>query len=72
MPGRSQYRMPPIIGANRNVSGIEPAPRPITSHSIVHTTSFWNTIGSVHQSPKSPMPPSPGVVAPITNIAPST
>ena len=42
---------------------------PSTSHSSVHTTSFWNTIGSVHQSPKSPSPPMPGVVE-ITSSAP--
>ena len=72
VPGRSQYRIPPIMGENRNVSGIDPAPRPTTSHSSVQTTSFWNTIGWVHQSPKSPMPPRPGVVAPITRIAPTT
>ena len=34
----------------------------MTSQSSVQTASFWKTIGSVHQSPMSPRPPSPGVV----------
>ena len=55
--------MPPIGGRKRKVSGIEPQPSPMISQSSVQTASFWKTIGSVHQSPKSPSPPSPGVVA---------
>ena len=62
--------MPPIIGWNRKVSGIDPQPSPMTSQSRVQTTSFWKKIGSVHQSPKSPSPPMPGVVAEITRAAP--
>ncbi len=56
-------------GRKRKVSGIEPEPRPTISQRIIQTTSFCQTIGSVHQSPKSPSPPSPSVV-PMTAIAP--
>ena len=47
------------------MSGIEPQPRPMISQSTSQTTTFWKTIGSVHQSPMLPRPPSPGVVAPM-------
>ena len=43
------------------VSGPLPQPSPITSHSSVQITAFWNTIGSNHQSPTSVTPPIPGV-----------
>ena len=56
---------------NRNVSGIEPAPSPTNSHSIVHTTTFWKTIGSVHQLPRLPRPPRPAVVAEMTSAPPT-
>ena len=71
VPGRSQYRTPPIGGENRNASGIEPDPSPRISQTSVHTASFWKTIGWLHQSVKSPGPPSPGVVRPI-RISPPT
>ena len=53
------------------MSGIDPQPSPITSQSTSQTTTFWNTIGSVHQSAKSPRPPRPGVVAEISRNPPS-
>ncbi len=58
------------MGLKRKVSGIDPHPRPMISHRSVQTTSFCQTIGSVHQSPKSPSPPRPGVVE-ITSAAPT-
>ena len=58
-------------GEKRKVSGIDPQPRPTTSQRSVQTTSFWKTIGSAHQSPNSPRPPRPGVVAEIASAAPN-
>jgi hypothetical protein len=55
----------------RSVSGIDPEPSPRISQIIVQTTIFWKTIGSVHQSPRSPSPPMPAVVAEIVSSAPS-
>ncbi len=46
--GRNQYRIDPIGGRNRLFSGPNPQPRPMTSKSIVYSTTFWNTMGSVH------------------------
>ncbi|MDX6662031.1 MAG: hypothetical protein QOG09_133 [Solirubrobacterales bacterium] len=34
--------------------------------------TFWKTIGQSHQSPISPRPPIPGVVAAIVSSAPRT
>ena len=64
-------RRPPDIGENRSVSGSEPAPRPRISQSIVQTTAFWKTIGSVHHSPRSPRPPSPELVAAMISRPPT-
>ncbi len=69
VPGRSQWSGPPIGGTKRKLSGIEPAPSPRISHSSVQTANFSKTIGCVHQLPKSPTPPSPGVVE-IASSAP--
>ena len=69
--GRNQYRKPPIGGQNRAVSGPDPQPRPNTSNSRVNTTTFWYTIGCVHQTAMCPKPPRPGV-SEITAAAPAT
>ena len=58
-------------GEKRKARGIEPEPRPRISQSIVHATSFWKTIGWVHQSPMSPRPPMPGVVRDTSRKAPT-
>lgn len=69
--GRNQYRKPPNGGQNRAVSGPDPQPRPRISNSSVKTTSFWYTMGCVHQSAMRPSPPRPGV-SEITAAAPAT
>ncbi len=48
--GRSQYRIEPIGGKKRLFSGPKPQPSPMTSKSIVNSTTFWNTIGSDHHA----------------------
>lgn len=63
VPGRSQYRIVPIGGRKRIVSGPKPHPRPSTSNSSVQTITFWNTTGSNHQSFRFPSEPMPGVDA---------
>ncbi len=70
-PGRSQYSGPPIGGLNRNVSGPDPDPIPRNSQRTLKTTTFCQTIGSVHQSLRLARPPSPGVVAPISASPPT-
>ena len=45
---------------------------PRISQTSVHTANFWKTIGRVHQSPMSPSPPTPDVVAEITANPPTT
>ena len=72
VPGRTQYKTPPISGENRPVSCIDPEPRPRISHNSVQTVSFWNTIGTIHQRPKSVSPPRSGVVAHVTRNPPTT
>ena len=67
--GRNQYRIDPIGGTNRLFSGPNPHPRPMTSNSMVYSTTFWNTIGSVHHCPTFVKPSMP-LVASANNQPP--
>ena len=57
--GRNQYRIDPIGGKNRLLSGPNPQPSPTTSNSIVKNTAFWKTIGSAYQEATSVKPSMP-------------
>ena len=41
VPGRAQYRMPPIIGLVLPASGPHDPATPIVSSSTVHRITFW-------------------------------
>src|ERR1700757_1761616 len=59
VPNRIQYRIEPSGGKNRLFSGPNPQPSPITSNSIVYSTTFSNTIGSDHHDATLVNPPIP-------------
>ena len=62
MLGRNQYRIEPIGGKKRLLSGPKPQPSPMTSNSIVYSTTFSNTIGSDHHDAMLVKPSMPLVV----------
>ncbi len=61
--GRNQYRIDPNGGKNLLLSGPKPHPSPTTSNSMVYSTTFWKTIGSVHHCPTSVKPSMPLVAS---------
>src|SRR6478609_9736190 len=61
--GRNQYRIDPSGGKNRLFSGPNPHPRPTTSNSMVYSTTFSNTIGSVHHCAALVNPSTPEVAS---------
>src|ERR1700761_9796675 len=68
VPNRIQYKIEPSGGKNRLFSGPNPQPSPITSNSIVYSTTFSNTIGSDHHDATLVNPPIP-LVADANNHA---
>jgi hypothetical protein len=56
-------------GKNRLLSGPKPQPSPTTSNSMVNSTTFWNTMGSVHHEPTSVKPSIPLVLSTISHAA---
>ena len=61
VPVRNQYSGEPIGGMILPVSGPNPHPRPSTSNSSDHSTTFWKTIGSFHHVAMLPQPSIPVV-----------
>ena len=53
VPGRAQYRKPPVMGLKWPAIGPHEPATPIVSSSTVQRTNFWYTMGSDHHDATS-------------------